>query len=65
MPEGTRCQGFRGSSDPPQNRRIKMLKSYEGLKVRQRSYELCLEIYGIKAKFPEAGTEHVTRSYFI
>jgi len=28
-----------------------MLKDYKGLKVHQKSYELCLEIYGITAKF--------------
>ena len=29
IPEGTRDQGFKGASDPPQNRRIKMLKNYK------------------------------------
>ena len=52
IPKGTRGQGFKGSSDPPQNRRIKMLKNYKELKVWQKSYELCLEIYRITAKFP-------------
>ena len=52
IPKGTRGQGFKGSSDPPQNRRIKMLKNYIELKVYQKSYELCLKIYGITAKFP-------------
>jgi len=49
----SRIQGFKGSSDPPQNRRIKMLKNYKELKVWQKSYELCLEIYRITAKFPK------------
>ena len=30
-----------------------MLKSYKDLKVWQKSYELCLEIYRITAKFPK------------
>ena len=30
-----------------------MLKNYKELKVWQKSYELCLEIYGITAKFPK------------
>ena len=30
-----------------------MLKSYKELKVWQKSYELCLEIYKITAKFPK------------
>jgi hypothetical protein len=47
--EGSRIPGFQGSSDPPQNRRIKMLKNYKDLKVWQKSYELCLEIYRRKA----------------
>jgi hypothetical protein len=45
VPEGTRSLGFKGSRDPPQNRRIKMLKNYKELKVWQKSYGLCLEIY--------------------
>jgi hypothetical protein len=48
--EGSRVQGVKGSSDPPQNRRIKRLKNYKELKVWQRPYELCLEIYTITAK---------------
>jgi four helix bundle protein len=51
--KGTRGQGFKGSSDPPQNWRIKMLKNYKELKVWKKSYELCLEIYRITAKFPK------------
>ncbi len=45
IPEGTRGQGFKGSSE--------MLKNYKDLKVWQKSYELCLEIYRITAKFPK------------
>jgi hypothetical protein len=30
-----------------------MLKNYKDLKVWQKSYELCLEIYKIAAKFPK------------
>ncbi|MBW1836037.1 MAG: four helix bundle protein [Deltaproteobacteria bacterium] len=30
-----------------------MLKNYKDLKVWQKSYELCLEIYGITAKLPK------------
>jgi four helix bundle protein len=30
-----------------------MLKNYKELKVWQRSYQLCLEVYGITKKFPE------------
>ena len=35
--EGTRGQGFKDPSE--------MLKNYKELKVWQKSYELCLEIY--------------------
>jgi hypothetical protein len=45
IPKGTRGQGFKGSSE--------MLKNYKDLKVWQKSYELCLEIYRITAKFPK------------
>jgi hypothetical protein len=44
VPEGPRGQGFKGSSE--------MLKNYKELNVWQKSYELCLEIYRITAKFP-------------
>jgi hypothetical protein len=37
-------QGGKGSSD--------MLKNYKDMKVWQKPYELCSEIYGITAKFP-------------
>ena len=30
-----------------------MLKNYKGLKVWQKSYQLCLEIYRVTAKFPK------------
>ncbi len=30
-----------------------MLKNYKELKVWQKSYQLCLEIYGITARFPK------------
>jgi four helix bundle protein len=42
--KGSRIQGVKGSSE--------MLKNYKELKVWQKSYELCLEIYTITAKFP-------------
>ena len=45
MPEGTRSQGFKGSSE--------MMKNYKELKVWQKSYKLCLEIYRITTKFPK------------
>jgi len=35
------------------NNQHTMLKNYKDLKVWQKSYELCLEIYGITAKFPK------------
>jgi len=44
VPEGTRGQGFKDSSE--------MLKNYKELNVWQKSYELCLKIYQITAKFP-------------
>ncbi len=44
VPEGSRGQGFKGSSE--------MLKNYKELKAWQKSYKLCLEIYRITAKFP-------------
>jgi len=39
-------RGFKGSSE--------MLNNYKCLKVRKKSCELCLKIYGITAKFPQA-----------
>jgi four helix bundle protein len=44
LPEGSRGQGFEGSSE--------MLKNYKELNVWQKSYEFCLKIYKITAKFP-------------
>ena len=41
----SRGQGFEDSSE--------MLKNYKELKVWQKSYELCLEIYIITANFPK------------
>ncbi len=43
--EGSRGQGFKGSSE--------ILKNYKELNVLQKSYELCLKIYRITAKFPK------------
>ncbi len=45
VPEGSRGQGFKGSSE--------MLKNCKELNVWQKSYELCLKIYKITAKFPK------------
>ena len=42
--EGSRGQGFTGSSE--------MLKNYKELNVWQKSYEFCLKVYRITAKFP-------------
>ncbi len=42
--EDSRIQGFKGSSE--------IIKKYKELKIWQKSYELCLEIYRITAKFP-------------
>jgi hypothetical protein len=50
---GSRDQGVKGSSDPPQNRRIKMLKNYKDLNVWQKSYKLCLHIYKVTKRFPK------------
>ncbi len=45
MSEDSRIPGFKGSSET--------LKNYKDLKVWQKSYALCLEIYRITAKFPK------------
>ena len=45
LPEDSRGQGFKDSSE--------MLKNYKDMKVWQKSYELCLRIYRITAKFPK------------
>ena len=42
--KGSRGQGFKGSSE--------MLKNFKELNVWQKSYEFCLKIYRITAKFP-------------
>ncbi len=42
--EGSRGQGFKGSSE--------MLKNYKELNFWQKSYEFCLKIYRITAKLP-------------
>jgi four helix bundle protein len=44
LSEGSRGQGFKGSSE--------VFKNYKGLNVWPKSYKLCLEIYRITAKFP-------------
>ena len=42
-----------------------MLKNYKELKAWQKSYELCLEIYRITAKFPnEEGQQSITLGTF-
>ena len=41
---GAKGQGFKDSSE--------MLKNYKELNVWQKSYELCLKIYGVTARFP-------------
>jgi four helix bundle protein len=40
-----RIQGFKGSRQ--------MLRTYKDLKVREKSYRLCLEIYRITKEFPK------------
>jgi len=45
IPEGSRGQGFKDSSE--------LLKNYKDLKVWQKSYELCFKIYRITTKFPK------------
>ena len=37
-----------------------MLKNYKELKVWQKSYQLCLEIYGVTKKFPKDETYGLT-----
>ncbi len=44
VPEGSRGQGFKGSSE--------MLKNYKELDARQKSLEICLKIYRITAQSP-------------
>jgi hypothetical protein len=45
-PEGPRGQGFEGSSE--------MLRNYKEFNAWQKPYKLCLKIYRITAKFPNA-----------
>ena len=42
--EDSRGQGFEGSSE--------VLKNYKDLKVWQKSFKLCLEIYRLTSQFP-------------
>ncbi len=48
--KGSRIQGFEWHKV---KRQRSMLKNYKDLKVWQKSYKLCLEIYRITAKFPK------------
>jgi hypothetical protein len=50
--EDSRIPGFKGSSE--------MLENYKDLKVWQKSYALCLKIYGITAKFPKEEIYDIT-----
>ena len=43
-PKGSRGQGFKGSSDPPQNWRIKMLNKFNELKVWKKLKKDYLEL---------------------
>ena len=45
IPEDSRGQGFKDSSE--------MLKNYKELKVWQKAYQLCLEIYRATSEFPK------------
>ena len=44
IPKGTRGQGFKDSSE--------MLINYKELKVWQKAYELCLDVYNVTKYFP-------------
>ncbi|MEE8552160.1 MAG: four helix bundle protein [Desulfobacterales bacterium] len=59
VPEGSRGQGFKDSSET--------LMNYKELNVWQKSYELCLNIYRITAKFPNEEryglTSQIRRSF--
>ena len=57
-----RIRGFKGSRgrvilhrriNYPQNRRTRVLKNYKELKVWQKPYQLCLEIYKATKEFPD------------
>ncbi len=55
VPEGSRGQGFKGSSEMLKNytcHGVADKRSRKELNVWQKSYELCLKIYQITAKFP-------------
>ena len=55
VPEGSRGQGFKGSSEMLKNYTcygVADKRSRKELNVWQKSYELCLKIYQITAKFP-------------
>jgi hypothetical protein len=54
VPEDTRGQGFKGSSE--------MLKNYKELNVWQKSYELYLKIYRITAKKDIAEIERMLKA---
>jgi hypothetical protein len=54
VPEGSRSQGFRGSSE--------MLKNYKELNVWQKSYKLCLNISKITAKNNIAERERMLKA---
>jgi len=47
------CKITRGSRSPGVKDSSEMLKNYKELKVWQKSYELCLEIYKITKRFPK------------
>ena len=57
-----RFQGFRGSSDPPQNRWMKMIENYKDLKVWQKSYELCLTILKKSSPRQKPGSRSIISS---
>jgi len=58
-PKGFKGSRFQGAKAPrlqgveDSRSQVKMLKSYKELKVWQKSYRLCLEIYRITIKFPK------------
>ncbi len=55
VPEGSRGQGFKGSSEMLKNytcHGVADKRSRKELNVWKKSYELCLKIYRITAKFP-------------
>ena len=46
-------RGFKGSRGQGVKDSGEMLKNYKDLNVWQKSYELCLKIYELTAKFPK------------